>query len=426
MKTYQVSARLSLRLFILSIAKTLNASSLATSLKSVEERLNKLIQTSLKDKIIFTTSQKLDWLRLSRTENIGPITFYKLLEIYGTADKALESLPELSRKGGRKKPLVAPDSRAIEKEYSALQKSGGDMVCAGEDAYPLALAATDDAPPILSYIGDLNLTRAPCLAMVGARNASLNGNKFATKLAKELGQAGQIIASGMARGIDTAAHNGALDTGTIAVVAGGIDVVYPRENQKLYEDICQRGLVIAESPLGMEPAARLFPKRNRIVSGLSTGVIVVEASIKSGSLITARMAGEQGRDVYAVPGYPNDPRATGPNKLIQDGAMLVTSAKDILQNLENFNTPTPPNTLFDGAPQSAPDLTLIDNTADEEDILETKIIILQNLSQMPIGVDELARSCHLSIPSMQMALLEMELVGRLQRLPGNRIVLIDE
>ncbi len=381
-----------------------------------------MTQQALNPKISFLIEEKLDWLRLSRTENIGPITFYKLLEIYGTAKNALDALPELSKKGGRKKPLIAPTLASAQKEYAALKKLGGDMVCAGEDTYPLSLAATDGAPPILSYIGDLTLTRAPCLAMVGARNASLNGKKFAYKLSKELGQSGQIIASGLARGIDTAAHEGAIDTGTIAVVAGGIDIVYPRENQKLYEDICQRGLVIAESPLGMEPAARLFPKRNRIVSGLSTGVIVIEATIKSGSLITAHMAGEQGRDVYAIPGYPGDPRAAGPNKLIQDGATLITRTQDILQNIENFGG----NSLFDNAPQTVPNLSLIDNKADEKDIEETRNILLQNLSQMPVGVDELARTCHLSIPSMQMALLEMELAGRLQRLPGNRIVLIDE
>lgn len=373
-------------------------------------------------KTIFSTEEKLDWLRLSRTENIGPITFYKLLEVYGTAKNALDALPELSKKGGRKKPLIAPAPKEIEKEYTALQKLGGDMVCAGEDAYPLSLAAIDDAPPILSYIGDLQLTRPPCLAMVGARNASLNSKKFAYKIAKELGQSGQIIVSGLARGIDTAAHEGALETGTIAVVAGGIDVVYPCENQKLYEDICQRGLIIAESPLGMEPAARLFPKRNRIVSGLSTGTIVVEATFKSGSLITARMAGEQGRDVYAVPGYPADPRAGGPNKLIQDGATLITRAQDILQNLENFSS----NTLFDSSPQTAPELSIINDNAQEKDSADIQNLLLQNLSQMAVGVDELARTCHLSVSQMQMALLEMELAGRLMRLPGNRVVLIDE
>ena len=374
-------------------------------------------------KSAFTLPEKLDWLRLSRTENVGPITFYRLMERYGTASESLNALPELSKKGGRKKPLVAPPLSFVEREYENLQKLGGDIVCAGEPAYPLALAATDDAPPVLSYIGDLNLVRSPCLAMVGARNASLNGRKFAGKIAKELGQSGQIIVSGLARGIDTSAHQGALETGTIAVVAGGIDVIYPRENTELYEQIKQRGLVIAESPLGMEPIARHFPKRNRIVSGLSTGVIVIEAAFRSGSLITARMAGEQGRDVYAVPGYPQDPRAQGSNKLIQDGAVLVQRAADILNALETYSGG---KALRDSAPQNDSVLYAMPEKTQEQDTQDIRSAILENLSQMPVGVDELARACHIGIPALQMALLELELAGRLGRLPGNRIVLLDE
>lgn len=366
--------------------------------------------------------EKLNWLRLSRTENVGPITFYKLVDFYGSASEALNALPELAKKGGRKKPLEAPPLSNIEKEYESLQKLGGNIVCACEKAYPLALAATDDAPPVLSYIGDINLVRPPCLAIVGARNASLNGRKFATKLAKELGQEGQIIVSGLARGIDTSAHQGALETGTIAVVAGGIDVVYPRENTDLYNDIKQRGLILAESPLGMEPIARHFPKRNRIVSGLSAGVIVIEATIKSGSLITARMAGEQGRDVYAVPGYPMDPRAQGPNKLIQDGAVLVQRSQDILNALENY---TGGKILKDSAVQNTPDLHVVPEKQTEAETADISATLLENLSQMPVGVDELARTCHVSIPALQIALLELELAGRLQRLPGNRVVLLD-
>ncbi len=367
-------------------------------------------------------AEKLNWLRLIRTDNVGPITFYKLVDYYGSATKALEALPELSKKGGRKKPLEAPPLSSVEKELSALHKLGGDIVCAADKPYPLALAANDDAPPVLSYIGNIDLVRPPCLAMVGARNASLNGKKFAAKLAKELGQSGQIIVSGLARGIDTAAHTGALDTGTIAVVAGGIDVIYPRENTDLYKQICERGLVFAESPLGMEPIARHFPKRNRIVSGLSSGTIVIEATLKSGSLITARMAGEQGRDVYAVPGYPQDPRAQGPNKLIQDGAILIQHTQDIFQNLENFSGGT---TLFDAA-QSQSNLELVPNNQDEKEVEDIRTALLNHLSQMPLSVDELARTCHVSIPELQMALLELELAGRLQRLPGNRVALLDE
>ena len=366
--------------------------------------------------------EKLNWLRLIRTENVGPITFYKLIDRYETASNALDALPDLAHKGGRKKPLVAPDYAIIEKEYAKLNKMGGGIICANEPDYPLALSATDDAPPILSYLGHLNMLKPPCIAMVGARNASLNGRKFAKKLSADLGEAGQIVVSGLARGIDTSAHEGALKTGTVAVVAGGIDVVYPRENQKLFEAIVDHGLVLAESPLGMEPIARHFPKRNRIVSGLSTGVVVVEASLRSGSLITARMAGEQGRDVYAVPGYPGDPRAQGPNKLIQDGAVLVQRADDILKKLIDFSGG---NFLNDNNFQEifTPDEQEL---IDEKETNEIKESILQNMSQLPVGVDELARACHVSIPALQMAILELELAGRVNRLAGNRLVLLDE
>ncbi|MEM6811651.1 MAG: DNA-processing protein DprA [Pseudomonadota bacterium] len=379
---------------------------------------------------LFTNSQatppnhheKIHWLRLFRTQNIGPITFYKLLDRFGSAQEALKALPELSKKGGRKKPLEAPPIQAIEKEYEKLLKLGGDIICANEEFYPLALSATDDAPPVLSYLGHLNLLRPPCLSIVGARNASLNGKKFAQKLAKELGESGQIIASGLARGIDTAVHHGAIETGTIAVVAGGIDVVYPRENQGLYEEIKAKGLILAESPLGMEPIARHFPKRNRIVSGLSAGTIVIEATVRSGSLITARLAGEQGRDVYAVPGYPGDPRAQGPNKLIQDGAVLVQKASDILDKLVDFSG----DSYISDSANSTLEVAPANDDIDDQTTDEIKNSVLQNMSQYPVDIDELSRACHVSIPNLQYALLELELGGRLQRLAGNRVVLLDE
>lgn len=377
----------------------------------------------------FSDAEKLNWLRLIRTENVGCATFYKLMERYGTAARALDALPELSRKGGSRKALIPPPMAEIEKEYDALLKMGGDFIFAGDADYPIPLSTCDDAPPVLSVLGSKRFLRAHAIAMVGARNASLNGRKFAEKLARELGDAGQIVVSGLARGIDTAAHTGALNTGTIAVVAGGIDIVYPPENKKLYEDIARLGVIVAESPLGMEPMARHFPRRNRIISGLASGVIVVEATFKSGSLITARLAAEQGRDVYAVPGAPLDPRAEGPNKLIQDGAILVTRAEDVLNNLTRFSgrgfkdsgtlqwiTP-PANDVDDPLPEPAPDLSPA-----EEENLRTEI--LNNLSQIPLGVDELLRACHVSIPALQSVLLELELAGRVQRLPGNRVVLI--
>jgi DNA processing protein len=365
----------------------------------------------------FSEQDKLDWLQLTRTDNVGPITFYRLLENFGSASAALAALPSLSKRGGKVKPLTAPSRDSVMREYEELQKRGGDIICAGENDYPLPLAATEDAPPVLSYIGDRKMFRRASLAIVGARNASLNGRKFTETLARELGASGQVITSGLARGIDTAAHTGALDTGTIAVVAGGIDIIYPPENEKLYRQIGELGLVVAESPLGMEPLARHFPRRNRIVSGLSAGVIVIEATLNSGSLITARLAAEQGRDVYAIPGHPLDPRAEGPNRLIRDGATLVTRAQDIIQNLGAFT-----GRSFDEKPQfpwipAAP-------ATEEIPPEEARDLILSTLSLTPLAVDELVRTCQLTIPVVQTILLELELAGRLQRLPGNRVVLL--
>lgn len=364
--------------------------------------------------------EKLNWLRLSRTENVGPITFYRLVERYGSAEKALEALPELSRRGGRKKPLKAPDQSDVEKEYDLLRNMGGDIVTAVCPEYPLALGATDDAPPVLSYIGDIALANKNCVAMVGARNASLNGRKFAQKLANELGRREQIIVSGLARGIDTAAHKGALASGTITIVAGGIDSIYPEENTALFHEITKHGLALAESPFGVSPQARHFPKRNRIVSGLSRACIVIEATLKSGSLITARMAGEQGRDVMAVPGHPLDPRAQGPNHLIREGATLVRNADDVLEIIQDFSghglrEPLPSSQGFSGEVANDSDVS--------ENAYET---VLENLSFTPVTVDELLRSCHMTIPVMQTVLLELELAGRIKREAGGRVSLLQE
>ncbi len=364
--------------------------------------------------------EKLNWLRLSRTENVGPITFYRLVQRFGSAGEALAALPELAKNGGRKHPLKAPVMGGVEREYEALRKLGGDIVTAADEGYPIALSACDDAPPVLSYIGKPALLNQNCIGIVGARNASLNGRKMAENLARELGARNQVIASGLARGIDTAAHKGSLSSGTIAVVAGGIDVVYPEENIGLYDQIKEGGLILAESPLGVAPQARHFPKRNRIVSGLSKATIVVEATMRSGSLITARMAGEQGRDVMAVPGSPMDPRAQGPNHLIREGATLVRNADDVLEIIMNFTgnslrEPYHPQTLVESAP-----------SVDEDITEDARDLVVESLSFTPVSVDELLRACHMSIPALQTILLELELAGRVKRLPGNRVSLIEE
>ena len=362
-------------------------------------------------------AEKLNWLRLIRTDNVGPVTFYRLLEQFGTVEAALEALPEMAKRGGRKRPLKSPSMAQVEKEYARLQKLGADILIASEADYPLALAAINDAPPVISVLGNKACLNQPSIAIVGARNASLNGKKFATKIARELGAQDMIVTSGFARGIDTAAHEGALATGTIAVLAGGIDNIYPEENANLYNQIKEQGAIIAESPLGTAPKPQHFPRRNRIVSGISKGVIVVEANLKSGSLITARMAGEQGRDVFAVPGHPYDPRASGPNALIRDGAILVRGVQDILEALNSFSG-------GGFGERAQPDLKAVPSAKTVTD--EHRREIINALSFSAIAVDELIRSCHLNIGIVQTVLLELELAGRLKRLPGNAVSLIEE
>lgn len=375
-------------------------------------------------------NEKLAWLRLARTQNVGPITFYKLLERCGSVQNALEALPELAKRGGRKNPLKAPEMSEIEREYEALQKMGGDIITAICPTYPISLSAIDDAPPVISVLGNVELLNKDCIGIVGARNASVNGCKMAEKLSRELGSYEQIIVSGLARGIDTAAHKGALKTGTIAVVAGGLDVVYPEENAELYRAITREGLVVAESALGQKPFAALFPRRNRIVSGLSKAVVVVEATKRSGSLITARMAAEQGRDVYAVPGSPMDPRAQGPNYLIREGATLVRHALDVIDGLHQFSggtgggMPSRNQNFEHDEDQQVLEFGRISNDVQPPE--DAKNLILAHLSFTPITVDELIRACHLSIPAVQTVLLELELAGRVKRAAGGKVSLLDD
>jgi DNA processing protein len=251
-----------------------------------------------------------------------------LLRRFGSARAALAVVPRLGRRD-----VVTFSRAAAEKEIAALTRLGAKLVCWGEPSYPDALAAVEDAPPVLTVLGRGELLGVPIVAIVGARNASANGRRLAHELAAELGEAGIVVASGMARGIDAAAHGGALATGSIAVVAGGVDIVYPQENRGLYQALAQEGAIVAELPLGIEPQARHFPRRNRIISGMALGVVVVEAAAKSGSLITARFALEQGREVFAVPGSPLDPRSRGANDLLRHGATLTETAADIVSQL---------------------------------------------------------------------------------------------
>ena len=269
-----------------------------------------------------TTDERRDWLRLIRSDNVGPITFFKLFERFGNARAALDALPDLAKRGGRAGRLKVATAATAEREMEALDKIGAKLVARGEADYPPLLGHIEDAPPLISVLGHTHLLNKKAIAVVGARNASVNGLGFAEKISRDLGAGGLLVVSGMARGIDAAAHKGALGTGTVAVVGGGIDVIYPKENTGLYDRLKAEGVIVSEIAPGTQPKARHFPRRNRLISGMARGVVVVEASPRSGSLITARMALEQGRDVFPVPGAAVDPRARGTNHLIRQGAIL--------------------------------------------------------------------------------------------------------
>ena len=358
---------------------------------------------------------------MCRTETIGPVSFYALLRRFGSARAALEMVPQLARRGERSKTVTPVTRIEAEAEFAALQRLGAQLVCWGEPAYPSGLMAVDDAPPILTVLGRAELLGSPIVAMVGARNASANGRRFCRDLAAALGRGGIVVASGLARGIDAAAHLGALETGSVAVVAGGVDIVYPEENRGLHEALARQGAIVAELPLGTEPQARHFPRRNRLISGMALGVVVVEAAARSGSLITARFALEQGRDVFAVPGSPLDPRCRGSNDLLRHGAILTEGAEDVLAQLgAQLKHPAPP------PPRPAlplPAITgwpLAGTPATDDAALE---LITERLGPTPVAVDELVRQCHLSAAAVATLLLELELAGRVERHPGNLVSL---
>jgi len=365
----------------------------------------------------FTLSEKdrFDWLRLARSENVGPITFTALLDRFGSATEALQALPELARRGGRKRPIRICPQGTAENEVAATEATGARLVAKCESEYPTALAVLPDAPPIISIKGSPHLLVRPTIGMVGARNASAAGIRLASTLAQDLGSRGVVVASGLARGIDGAAHLGAINSGTVAVVAGGVDVVYPPEHEELQTRIGTEGLIIAEMPVGTKPQARHFPRRNRLISGISLGVLVVEAAPRSGSLITARFALEQGREVFAVPGSPLDPRSRGTNDLIRQGAVLVESADDVMRAIEDMTLP-PLAEAEDILYPSAPPVPLNDT-----EIERARPIVWDKLSPAPVEVDELVRQSDLTLPIVLTILLELELAGQLTRHPGNKV-----
>ena len=365
-----------------------------------------------------TEAERLDWLRLARSENVGPITFFALLNRFGTPAAVLDALPALARRGGRRRPIKVCSRAVAEREFEALTALGGRLIALGEPAYPEPLAAIDDPPPVFALRGRADLLATDCIAVVGARNASANGLHFAERLAADLGTAGLTVVSGMARGIDARAHAGALPTGTVAIMGGGIDVLYPKENRSLFERLLEDGAVVSEAPLGTVPVGRHFPRRNRIIAGLSRGVVIVEGAARSGSLITARLALEQGREVMAVPGSPLDPRASGPNRLIRQGATLVENADHVLEALAEGG-----RQVLNEPRQCWPDDAALGAPEDDDAPADARESVVALLGSSPVPVDMLVRQSRLTPAMVATILLELELAGRLERQPGNRVSL---
>jgi DNA processing protein len=358
---------------------------------------------------VLSDAERRDWLRLVRTPTIGPLTFQKLLERFGTATAAVEALPDLARRAARGRRIELPPLARIEDEIASTQVLGARLVASCEPDYPKLLRALDPPPPMLTLLGRPETARPEAVSIVGARNASAAGRKIARDMAGELGRSGLAVISGLALGIDGEAHTASLATGTVAVLGGGIDHIYPPQHERLYREIAERGLILSESPVGYAARGQDFPRRNRIVTGLARGTVVVEAAERSGSLISARMAAEQGREVMAVPGSPLDPRAAGTNRLIRQGAALVRHAEDVLEvlaGLPPLQVAAPPAPAFD-AEFAWGDIPL--------DMLAR---VREALTPHAMPVDEIARAAGLSAAQCSAVLMELELAGEALTLPG--------
>ena len=361
--------------------------------------------------------QRLSWLRLIRTPNVGPASFRQLINRFGSAEAALEMLPELMISGGASRIARIPSVAEAEAELEAAGKADARFVGIGEADYPPLLKNMDNPPPLLAVKGEAAVFRLPAVAIVGARNASLAGIKMARMLAADLGRDGYAIVSGLARGIDTSAHQGSIATGTIGVLAGGLDLPYPPENAGLCNEIAERGgAMISEMPFGWQPRAQDFPRRNRLVAGAALGLVVIEAAQRSGSLISARLAGEMGRLVFAVPGSPLDPRAAGSNGLLKDGATLVTEAADIASAIAPLAGTRPPRTAPLAEP---PELSATPPPGEDE-----RAGVLEALGPTPVAVDDVIRHTGLSAAQVSMVLLELDLAGRLERHAGGNVSLV--
>ena len=362
-----------------------------------------------------TDQQRLDWLRLIRSDNIGPRTFRSLINHCGSAQAALDALPDLARRGGAAKPARICSRELAERELAGSKKLGIALIALGEPDYPARLRMIDDAPPLIGVRGKAEVLTSNMIGVVGSRNCSAAGAKFAERIARELGDAGYTIVSGLARGIDAAAHRSSLASGTIAVLAGGHDHIYPAEHIPLLEQILPAGAAISEMPLGWQPRGSDFPRRNRLISGLAVGVVIVEAARRSGSLITARMANEQGREVFAVPGSPLDPRSEGTNGLLKQGATLVTEAADVLSVIRPILGQHIEHTVEepDGGPPR-----LAEPASDER----ARIVGL--LGPAPVSIDDLVRLSQSSPAIVRTVLLELDIAGRLERHGGGLVSLV--
>ena len=374
----------------------------------------------MSDGVKLSDEQRLDWLRLIRSDNVGPRTFRDLVNHYGGARAALSALPALARRGGASGARICSREDA-EKELEAARGRGIELLGLGEPDYPQRLQMIDDAPPLIAVRGAPEILNRPLVAIVGSRNASAAGMRFADKLARDLGEAGYGIVSGLARGIDAAAHRASLAAGTVAVLAGGHERIYPAEHVELLEQIVENGAAISEMPLAWEPRARDFPRRNRLISGLSLGVVIVEAARRSGSLITARLAGEQGREVFAVPGSPLDPRAEGTNGLLKQGATLVTEADDVIAVM----VPILGRDMDRSAEQleQAPEDDMA-MQAGAEPAEDDRARIVSLLGPTPAAIDDLVRLSRTSPAIVRTVLLELEIAGRLERHGGTLVSLI--
>lgn len=370
-----------------------------------------------------TEDDRFSWLRLLRSRRVGVSTFHRLLGEYGSAQNALAALPDVARAAGVDGYEICP-AGVIQAELKAAKAANARLLCLGGPGYPPELAEIADAPPLLWLQGDGDLLVRPAVALVGARNASSLGTRMARALARELGEAGYIVVSGLARGVDTTAHLAALETGTVAVMAGGVDMVYPAENAHLGRDIAARGALISEQPMGLAPAARHFPRRNRIIAGLARAVVVVEAAAKSGSLITARDALDQGREVLGVPGHPFDARAAGCNMLIRDGAVLVRSAADVIEAIGPAEPPASeqPTLPLDRA---QPETRNLPETRSLQDTARLHAQILGRLGPSPVAEDQLLRDLSLPAGDVAPALVDLELEGRIARHAGGLVSLVN-